>query len=186
MSNNIDFLKNNRTTFEKGYVHVYTGDGKGKTTAAMGLALRAIGGGLRVFVAQFIKSVRYGEIEVLEKLNRQIVCRQYGRGCWLHSSPSKEDMQLAQKALVEVRQIICSGDFQLVILDEINTAVFFGLLCVDDILDLITIKPDGVELVFTGRKAADKLIERADLVTEMREIKHYYQKGIIARKGIES
>jgi cob(I)alamin adenosyltransferase len=186
MVNDHEFLESNRTPFEKGYVHVYTGNGKGKTTAAMGLALRAVGAGLRVFIAQFIKSVRYGEIEILEKLGEQVVCRQYGRGCWLHGSPSEEDALLAGEALVEVCQVISSGDFQLVILDEMNTAVFFGLLSVDDMLDLITIKPDGVELVFTGRKAAEKLIERADLVTEMREIKHYYQKGIIARKGIES
>lgn len=170
----------------KGYVHVYTGDGKGKTTAAMGLALRAAGAGLRVFIAQFIKSGRYSEVDALEKYVGNIVSRQYGSGCWLRGKPSPEDVRLAGVGLAEVRRIIREGEYQVVILDEACVAAWFGVLRVDDLLELIDIKPPGVELIFTGRKADPRLIEKADLVTDMREIKHYYQQGVPARKGIES
>ncbi|HDP94691.1 MAG TPA: cob(I)yrinic acid a,c-diamide adenosyltransferase [Candidatus Aminicenantes bacterium] len=170
----------------KGYVHVYTGDGKGKTTAAMGLALRAAGAGLRVFIAQFIKSGRYSEINYLKKCAGDIVARQYGSGCWLRGKPSPEDVRLAGNGLEEVRRIIREGEYQVVILDEACVAAWFGVLQVDDLLDLIDNKPPGVELIFTGRKADPRLIEKADLVTEMREIKHYYRQGVEARKGIES
>lgn len=176
----------NRTPFERGYVQVYTGDGKGKTTAAIGLAVRAAGAGLRVFIAQFVKSGRYSEIDALERFADRITCRQYGRGCWLHGEPSPDDARLAREGLAEVRGIILSGEWQLVILDEADIAVHFKLLEVGDLLELIDIKPAAVELVFTGRRADPRLIERADLVTEMKEIKHYYTQGVIARKGIES
>ena len=170
----------------KGYVHVYTGDGKGKTTAAMGLALRAAGAGLRVFIAQFIKSGRYSEIDYLKKCAGDIVARQYGSGCWLKGKPSSEDVRLAGNGLAEVRRIMLEGGYQVVILDEACVAAWFGVLKVEDLLELIDIKPRGVELIFTGRKADTRLIEKADLVTDMREIKHYYQQGVKARKGIES
>ncbi|WP_153110976.1 cob(I)yrinic acid a,c-diamide adenosyltransferase [Propionivibrio limicola] len=172
--------------FQRGYVHVYTGDGKGKTTAAIGLAVRAVGAGLRVFLAQFVKSMRYSEIEALERLGGNIVCRQYGRGCWLRGDPSPEDVRLARIGYAEVREVIHSGEYPLVILDEANVATWFKLLDVEDLLVLIDEKPAAVELVFTGRRADSRLIERADLVTEMREIKHYYHQGVAARKGIES
>lgn len=181
-----EIIENNREPFRRGYVQVYTGDGKGKTTAAMGLALRASGAGLRVFVAQFIKSGRYSEIRALENCGQTIVVRQYGRGCWLRGEPSAEDSQRAREGLEEVDDIIQSGEYQLVILDEACLAAWFGLFTVDDLLKLIDHKPEWVELVITGRKADARLIERADLVTEMREVKHYYQQGVIARKGIES
>lgn len=181
-----EFISVHRNPFEHGYVQVYTGDGKGKTTAAIGLAIRAAGAGLRVFIAQFIKSGKYSEISVLESLGDRITCRQYGRGCWIRGDPSPEDAVAARKGLDEIREIIASGKYQVVILDEINVAVWFHILNVDDLLKLIDIKPEWTELVFTGRKAAPELIERADLVTEMREIKHYYQQGVIARTGIES
>ena len=169
-----------------GYVQVYTGDGKGKTTAAMGLALRAAGAGLKVFIAQFVKSEKYSEIFALERFPELITCRQYGSGCWLQGRPSDEDVRLAKSALEEVRRIVAAGGHDVVILDEANIATYFGLLTVDDLTALIDIKPPGVELVFTGRKADPKLIERADLVSEMREVKHYYQKGVLARKGFDS
>lgn len=172
--------------FETGYVQVYTGDGKGKTTAAIGLALRALGAGLHVLVAQFIKSQPYGEIRMLERFGDFIDCRQYGSGCWLRGEPSREDIARAQAGLNDVRQAIRWGDFDLVVLDEINVATWFGLIEVDDLLDLIDHKPQRVELIFTGRRADQKLIEKADLVTEMRDIKHYYQNGVLARPGIES
>jgi len=168
-----------------GYVQVYTGDGKGKTTAAIGLALRAAGAGLKVFVAQFVKSEKYSEIFALERFSELITCRQYGSGCWLNGQPDGEDVRLAGSGLEEVRRILEAGRHDVVILDEANIATHFGLLAVDDLIALIDLKPSGVELVFTGRKADPRLIDRADLVSEMREIKHYYQKGVLARKGID-
>jgi len=169
-----------------GYVQVYTGDGQGKTTAAIGLALRAAGAGLKVFIAQFVKSEKYSEIYALERFPDLITCRQYGSGCWLQGRPSDEDVRLAKSALDEVRRIVAAGEHDVVILDEANIATYFGLFSADDLTALIDIKPPGVELVFTGRKADPKLIERADLVSEMREVKHYYQQGVLARKGFDS
>ncbi len=181
-----DIIEMYRTPFDRGYVQIYTGDGKGKSTAAIGLALRAAGAGLHVFIAQFVKSGRYSEVEALERFSDLIVCRQYGRGCWLRGKPSGEDVKAAREALVEIREIIQSGDYEVVILDEANIATWFELFSVEELLDLIDVKPERVELVFTGRRADPRLIERADLVTEMREVKHYYQQGVLARKGIES
>ena len=169
----------------KGYVQVYTGDGKGKTTAAMGLALRAAGAGLKVFIAQFVKSEKYSEIFALERFADLITCRQYGSGCWLQGQPGEEDVQQARNGLDEVRRIMAAGGHDVVILDEANIATHFGLLAADDLTALIDMKPAGVELIFTGRKADPRLIARADLVSEMREIKHYYQEGVLARKGID-
>lgn len=170
----------------RGYVQVYTGNGKGKTTAALGLALRAAGAGHRVFIGQFIKEGRYSEIEALEHLSEWIDCRQYGRGCWLRGNPRTEDIDLAQNALVNIRERLSKGGYRVVILDEIITAQFFGLVDVCDLLQLIEARPSEVELVMTGRYAPLELIEAADLVTEMREVKHYYNQGVLARKGIES
>ncbi len=170
----------------KGYVQVYTGDGKGKTTAAMGLALRAAGAGLMVYIAQFVKSEKYSEIIALERFSDLITCRLYGSGCSLHGPPDDEDVQLARSGLEDVRRIVSAGQHDLVILDEVNIITHFGLLTPDDLIALIDLKPAGVELVFTGRKADPRLIERADLCSEIREIKHYYRKGVLARKGIES
>jgi cob(I)alamin adenosyltransferase len=184
--NSFETVDKHRTSFQRGYVHVYTGDGKGKTTAAIGLAVRAAGAGLRVFMAQFVKSGRYSEIETLENLHGRIVCRQYGRGCWLRGEPSGVDIRLAREGCAEAREVIRSREYQLVILDEANIATWFGLLDVENLLELIDMKPDSVELVFTGRRADPRLIQHADLVTEMLEVKHYYQQGVEARKGIES
>ena len=181
-----EMIDQHRVPFDRGYVQVYTGDGKGKTTAAIGLALRAAGAGLRVFIAQFVKSGRYSEIEALDRLAGQITCRQYGRGCWLRGQPSDQDIEVARTGYQEVREVIRSSVYQVVILDEANIATWFKLIAVNDLLALIDTKPDTVELVFTGRRADPRLIERADLVTEMREVKHYYRQGTLARKGIES
>ena len=169
-----------------GYVQVYTGDGKGKTTAAIGLALRAAGAGLKVFIAQFVKSEKYSEIDAFERFSDLITCRLYGSGCWLEGQPEAEDVQLAAKGLEDVRRIITAGEHDVVILDEANIATHFELLHAQDLIELIDAKPAGVELIFTGRKADPKLIERADLVSDFQEIKHYYQDGVTARKGIES
>lgn len=169
----------------KGYVQVYTGDGKGKTTAALGLALRAYGAGLNVYIAQFVKGMKYSELVTFEKLTEHITLKQYGRNCFIKNAPTEEDCMAAQQALEEVRGLMCSGKYQVMILDEANIATFYNLFSVEDLLDLIREKPDDVELVITGRRADPRVIEAADLVTEMKEIKHYYQKGIAARDGIE-
>jgi len=169
----------------KGYIQVYTGDGKGKTTAAFGLAVRAAGAGLRVYIAQFVKGMKYGELDAMEKLSDCITIKQYGRDCFIFNEPDKEDIRAAQEGLREVREIMCSGEYQVIILDEANIATYYNLFSVDDLLDFIKVKPEGVELVITGRKADPRIIEKADLVTEMKEIKHYYQKGVEARTGIE-
>lgn len=169
----------------KGYVQVYTGDGKGKTTAALGLALRAVGAGLRVFIAQFLKGMKYSELSSLEKVSGQITLRQYGTECFIHGRPGEEDFRLTRLGLKESREAMLSGKYQMVILDEANIAVHFGLLKVEDLVELIAIKPEGLELVITGRYARPEILEKADLVTEMKEIKHYYASGVQAREGIE-
>ena len=169
----------------KGYIHVYTGNGKGKTTAAFGLALRAAGAGLKVYIAQFVKGRKYSELKALDKLSEFITIKQYGRGCFIYREPEKEDIQAAQEGLREVREIMRSGKYQMIILDEANIATYYNLFSVDELLDFIRAKPEEVELIITGRKADPRVIEKADLVTEMKEIKHYYQKGVQARDGIE-
>ena len=178
---------NMRDEFNSGYVQVYTGNGKGKTTAAIGLTIRALGAGMNVFFAQFIKGGRYSEINMLEKIGgSSLVCRQYGLGCFITREAVEEDKKAAHKGIEEVREAMKSGKYQLIVLDEANVAVKIGLLDTDDLIKLVDEKPQMVELVFTGRGAPDELIMREDLVTEMTEIKHYYQKGIMARRGIES
>jgi cob(I)alamin adenosyltransferase len=141
---------------------------------------------LRVFFAQFIKSSRYNEIKALECFGERVVCRQYGSGCWLRGEPTHEDTHLAREGLKEVYEIMTAGHYRVVILDEINVATLFRLLDVNDVLALIEAKPKSMELVLTGRGAGPRLIERADLVTEMQEVKHYYRLGVLAREGIES
>lgn len=169
----------------QGYVQVYTGDGKGKTTAALGLALRAAGAGLNVFIAQFVKGAEYSEIRALNRFADLIALRQYGRGCFITQDPGEEDKRLALTGLEEAEAAMLSGNYQLMILDEVNIATYFSLFPVERLLELIRKKPADVELVLTGRKADPRVLEIADLVTEMGEIKHYYQKGVEARAGIE-
>jgi cob(I)alamin adenosyltransferase len=170
----------------QGYVQVYTGDGKGKTTAALGLALRAAGAGLRVFFAQFVKGMDYSELHALERHSDLITLRQYGRRCFILGEPEEEDRHSARMGLAEAKAEMLSGRYQVVVLDEASIAVFFELFSIDDLLDVVEARPTGVELVITGRRADERLLAAADLVTEMREIKHYYQKGVTARKGIEN
>lgn len=170
----------------QGYVQVYTGDGKGKTTAALGLALRAAGAGLKVFIGQFVKGMEYSEISALRKKLPEITVRQYGGDCFIVNKPDERDKQLARAGLDEINAVIQSGEYDVVILDEANIAVYFNLFSINDLLKIVRSKPSHVELIITGRKAHPALIEAADLVTEMQEIKHYYQKGVQARKGIES
>ena len=169
----------------KGYVHVYTGNGKGKTTAAMGLAIRAAGADLKVFIAQFVKGMKYSELDSLAKLSSHITIKQYGRDCFIHNDPTKEDIEAAGAGFKEVKEIIAKGEHDLVILDEANIAVYYDLFSEGELIDAIKNRPEHVEIVITGRKATEKLIEIADLVTEMKEIKHYYADGVEARVGIE-
>lgn len=168
-----------------GYVHVYTGNGKGKTTAAIGLAIRAVGAGLNVFIAQFIKKGFYSEIKSLSKFSDSITIKQFGLGHFIKGAASVEDLSVAQAGINEMESIVSSGDYSVVILDEANVAVKLGLFSVEDLLYIIDNKPNNVELIITGRDANQELIKKADLVTEMKEIKHYFKEGITARVGIE-
>jgi cob(I)alamin adenosyltransferase len=170
----------------KGYVHVYTGNGKGKTTAAIGLAIRAAGAGMRVYIAQFVKGMHYSELDSLLRYADCITLKQYGRDCFIEQEPSEEDTQAARKGFEEVKGVLISGDYQVVILDEANIATHYSLFSADELIELIRSKPESVELVITGRGADPKVIAVADLVTEMKEIKHYYNRGIEARPGIET
>ncbi len=171
---------------EKGFIQVYTGNGKGKTSAAFGLALRAIGNGLRVYIIQFIKGgFDYGELHVLDKLP-DLTLKAYGRGKFVIATPpEKEDIRLAEQALRHAKEIVESGKYDIVILDEINVALDLKLISLSETLALIDSKPEHVELVLTGRNARREIVDRADLVTEMKEIKHPFSRGFPARKGIE-
>lgn len=172
-------------SLKRGYVQVYTGAGKGKTTTAFGLAVRAAGAGLRVFIAQFLKGGKSSEVAAIERLSDLITVRQYGRGGFLRGAPDEEDIHAARQGLTEAREALRSGRFAVVVLDEANIAAYLELLSVEDLLELIRSKPEGVELVITGRYADRRVVDEADLVTEMREIKHYYTQGVKEREGIE-
>jgi len=171
----------------KGMIQVYTGTGKGKTTAALGLAMRALGHGLTVYIIQFMKgNIRYGELETARQLSPNVVIKQMGRKTFVNrDNPDKIDIELAQKAFELAREVITSGEYDIVVLDEINVAVDYGLISLETLLDLLDSRPPHVELILTGRDARKEVIERADLVTEMVEGKHYYGEGIHSREGIE-
>jgi cob(I)alamin adenosyltransferase len=169
----------------KGYIQLYTGDGKGKTTAALGLALRASGRGLHTYIGQFMKGQRYGELEALGN-HPFIQLEQYGAVHHIHRETVTEgDIARASLGLERAREAMLSGKYDIVVLDEINVSIWFGLRDVEDVLTLLDQKPEHVEVVLTGRRAPQALIDRADLVTEMREVKHYYRQGVRAREGIE-
>jgi cob(I)alamin adenosyltransferase len=170
---------------KKGFVHLYTGDGKGKTSAAMGLALRAAGAGFSVYIAQFAKGSDTGELKSLEKASKKIVVRQFGTRSFIKKIPTKIDRTLASKAMAEAEVAIAEGKFDVVILDELCIACLYKMVPVAKVVDLIKNKPEHVELVITGRNAPAELVEAADLVTDMRMVKHYFDKGVMARKGIE-
>jgi len=168
-----------------GYVQIYTGNGKGKTTAALGLALRGAGAGYRVFIGQFIKSGDFSEIRALKRFSDLITVRQYGLGRFIKGKPSAEDLRQAQSGLNELQQIVGSGDYQVVIIDEGNVAITCELIRENDLLNLIERRHPQTELVITGRGATPQVMAAADLVTEMRPVKHYYETGVPARTGIE-
>lgn len=169
----------------QGYVQVYTGDGKGKTTAALGLAMRAAGAGLKVFIGQFIKSMDYSEVVALRRFEDLITLRQFGRGCFIRGNPCDEDSEVAGEALAAIAAALTSGDYDVVIADEANVAFQCKIVSVEDLIGLIEKRPPNVELVLTGRGAPPEVVEMADLVTEMKPVKHYYDKGVMAREGIE-
>ena len=170
---------------DRGYTQVYTGNGKGKTTAAIGLAVRAAGAGLKVFIVQFIKMGDYSEIKALQRFSDLITVEQFGLGRFIKGKPTPEDIEAAQKGLERVKAVMASDEYNIVIMEEANVAANVGLFAVNDLLKIIHNKPDDMELVITGRGASSRIIETADLVTEMKEIKHYYQAGVRARVGIE-
>ncbi|MCI0469380.1 MAG: cob(I)yrinic acid a,c-diamide adenosyltransferase [Nitrospirae bacterium] len=173
----------------EGYIQVYTGNSKGKTTAALGLALRAAGAGMKVFIAQFVKKRKCSEHKALERFADLIAVKQYGTGFISKYKAGDNEhakaKEAARKGLKEAAEIIASNAYNMVILDEINIAIHYRLINIKDLLDMIDAKPPGVEIVLTGRYADKKIIEKADLVTEMTEIKHYMSKGVKARKGVE-
>lgn len=170
----------------KGYVQIYTGNGKGKTTAALGLSLRAAGAGLKVFIAQFLKKGNYSELNALKRFSDLITIEQFGiKGFLLNGKPGPEHIKNAIKGIEKVKKHLFSGKYDIVVIEEGNVAVKYGLFSVNDLIDIIDNKPDHIELVITGRYAHPDIIEKADLVTEMKEIKHYYKQGVKARTGIE-
>ena len=171
----------------RGYVQVYTGDSKGKTTAALGLAFRAAGRGLRTYIGQFMKRQQYGELAAAKMVHPHITIEQYGRDTMVHVKhpPAQEDLLRAKEGLARARGAMLSGEYDIVVFDEIATAHSFNLVSTQEMLEIIASRPEGVEVVFTGRNAPPEVIEAADLVTEMREVKHYYRSGVQARDGIE-
>ncbi len=172
---------------KRGLVHVYTGDGKGKTTAALGLALRAVGHGLKALVLQFLKgNINYGELEAARAFGDRLVIEQHGRETFVDpKNPDPVDLELARKALARSREALSSGEWDVVVLDEVCVAVAFGMLRPEEVLDAVDARAEHVEVVLTGRRAHPTFVEAADLVTEMRLVKHYYDRGVEAREGIE-
>jgi len=168
----------------RGYIHLYTGNGKGKTTAAIGLAIRAAGAGKKVFIAQFVKGMHYSELEALKRFT-EIVVRQYGLDCFIKQQPALKDIEAAQRGLQETASIIKSNKYDVVIMDEVCVALHYRLFDTGELTSVLKKKPEAMEIVMTGRKAPKELYEISDLITEMKEIKHYYNHGVQARKGIE-
>ena len=172
----------------KGLVQVYTGNGKGKTTASLGLVFRALGHGLRIHVMQFMKGqTTYGELESAKQFADKLTIEQVGLPGFIKEGKQTEvDRNMAQAAFVRAQAMVSSGDYDLIVLDELNCAVDFNLVELEDVKEMIRTKPAHTELVITGRNAHPDVVALADLVTEMREIKHYFNAGQAARVGIES
>ncbi|MHC1721509.1 MAG: cob(I)yrinic acid a,c-diamide adenosyltransferase [Clostridiaceae bacterium] len=169
---------------DKGCIQVYTGNGKGKTTAALGLSLRAVCAGKKVFFGQFMKGMQYAELKAEEYLPGFRI-EQFGSDSFITGKPAESDISAARDGLKRVEVILKSGDYDIVVLDEINITVHCGLLTEEEVIEVLDKRSPKVEVVLTGRYAGAKIIDKADLVTEMKEIKHYYNKGLMARTGIE-
>ncbi len=172
---------------EKGYIQLYTGNGKGKTTAALGLALRASGAGLKTIIIQFMKGQHYSELEAIKKLKGLVTIEQYGSGKFymLNDENFEEHYTLAKNGLKRANEVLTDSKFDIVILDEIVTSISNKIITLDETIKLIELKPKNKELVLTGRGASQHLISLCDLVTEMTDIKHYFSEGVKARIGIE-
>lgn len=172
-------------TDTKKYIQVYTGDGKGKTTAALGLSIRAAGHGLKTYIGQFMKGQHYGELTALRD-HPFITIEQYGDiECIHRDQVTQKHIDQAEQGLIKARNAMLSEQYDLVILDEINVTIWFGLLTVKQVIKFLDQRPERVELILTGRNAPKEFIQYADLVSEIKEVKHYYKKGILARDGIE-
>ena len=169
----------------QGYVQVYTGHGKGKTTAMLGLTLRAAGAGLRVYIGQFLKYMEYSEIKAIKTYLPMVEVEQYGQGYSLDGRISMEDAQTAAAGLEKATQAMLSGKYDIIALDEVNMAVLLGFVSKEALLELIKKRPYGIELILTGRYAMPEIVAAADVVTEMCEVKHYYNAGVAAREGVE-
>ena len=165
-------------------IQVYTGNGKGKTTAALGLAIRAAGAGFNVYIGQFAKGRNYSELAALKKL-KNIKVEQFGRRCFIRVKPDKEDIKLACDGLRRVKKLILNGKHHIVILDEINIAIKFKLVSLREVISILKEAQSSMEIILTGRYACPQVLKIADLVSEIKEKKHYYTKGVKARKGIE-
>jgi len=174
-----------KTKLNRGFVHIYTGNGKGKTSAALGLAFRAAGRGLRTYIAQFMKGQAYGELASAQ-LVPEITIEQFGKDTFVHvDKATDEDILLAENGLATATEAMNSGKYDIIVLDEINIAIYFKLAPVSRIIEFVRSRPGNIELVLTGRNAPQALLAIADLVTEMVEVKHYYDQNISARDGIE-
>lgn len=173
---------------KQGFVQIYTGNGKGKSTGAIGQAVRAAGFGLKTYIAQFMKEYPYNELVSLKYLSEWITIEQFCGDDFVYKKepPGVEELDKAKKGLQTAREKMLSGDYDIIILDEAIVAIYFKLIATENLVEFIKSKPENVELILTGRYCPEELIELADLVTEMREVKHYYQKGITSRMGIES
>ena len=170
---------------KKGYIQVYTGNGKGKTTAALGITLRALCAGNKVFFGQFMKGQDYSELKAPTYF-KNLTMEQFGNPTFINGKPSQDDIERARKGLERMKEILESAEYDMVVFDEINTTLFFHLVEVEDVIAVLDLKPEKTEVILTGRYAPQEIIDRADLVTEMKEIKHYYNAGIEARIGIEN
>ncbi len=170
---------------KKGYIQIYTGNGKGKTTASLGLAFRSAGAGFKVWIGQFLKNGDFSEVKALQKFSDNITHKQFGMPGFVFGKPSEDDIKQARDGYKLALEALTSEKYDVVILDEINTAYSIDLLNLNDIRTLCESKPEHVELVMTGRGADESLFKLADLVTEMQEIKHYFKDGVLARVGIE-
>jgi len=172
---------------EKGYIQIYTGNGKGKTTAALGLIMRALGSGMKIFLCQFMKNNDTGELNILRQFSDRIKVIQCGLGkfCTSRENPGQDHIDAAKEGFKEAAEAVSSGEYDLIVLDEINVAIYYNLIPVEDLISLLKNKPDKTEIILTGRYADKKLYEYADLITEMKEVKHYYKIGVQQRKGIE-
>lgn len=166
-------------------IHVYTGNGKGKSTAAFGLAVRALGAGKSIFIAQFVKDMKYGECFLQDYFPDRLKIEQWGASCMLNRVANDDDTLMARKGLERVVEILDSGAYDIIILDELTIALSFNFLTIDEVLLALKHRNQDAEVVITGRYAPQELIDVADLVTEMNEVKHYYNQGILSRVGID-